>query len=85
MRLKKKLDYEHIKHHRFQVTATDRGSPRPLSGSAVIDVHVLDANDNRPRFELDEYIVQLSDKAQRGQFVAQIRAIDEDEEGKFTR
>ena len=34
------------------------------------------------RFELKEYIVQLSDKAQRGQFVAQVRAIDEDEQGE---
>ena len=68
-----------MKRHRFRVSASDRGSPKPLSGSALVDVTVEDANDNRPKFEKDEYMVKLSDKAQRGQFVAQVKAVDEDE------
>ena len=49
-----------------------------------MDVTVEDANDNRPKFEKDEYMVKLSDKAQRGQFVAQVKAVDEDEVGSLS-
>ena len=73
-----------MKRHRFRVSASDRGSPKPLSGSALVDVTVEDANDNRPKFVKDEYMVKLSDKAQRGQFVAQVKAVDEDEVGSLS-
>ena len=76
--LKKTLDFERVKRHRFSVVATDKG-PRPLSSSAVVSVQIEDSNDNAPRFEEEEYLVHLSDRASRGQFVAQVRALDADE------
>ena len=46
-------------------------------------VDVIDSNDNSAEFEEAEYQVSLSDRASRGQFVAKVRAIDQDEEGKL--
>ncbi len=81
--LKRGLDRERQKRHFVTVVATDRGSPRPLSSTALVVVNVIDSNDNSPEFEEGEYQVSLSDRAVRGQFVAKVRAIDPDENGKL--
>ena len=81
--LKRSLDRERQKRHLITVVATDNGTPRSLSTTALVTVDVLDSNDNSPEFEEAEYQVSLSDRASRGQFVAKVRAIDHDEEGKL--
>ena len=79
--LKRQLDHERVRQHRFTVMATDKGS-RQLSASAMVTVNVLDTNDNAPEFDEAEYIMTLSDRASRGQFVGKVRAIDPDEDDK---
>ena len=48
------LDYELIRDYVVTVEASDGGSPS-LSGTAVVKVTVIDANDNRPIFVQSEY------------------------------
>lgn len=43
------LDRESISLIRLKVVASDHGTP-PLSSSALIELNVLDANDNAPKF-----------------------------------
>ena len=48
------LDYELIKEYVVTIEARDGGTP-PLSGTAVVKINVVDANDNRPIFVQLEY------------------------------
>lgn len=77
--LRSYLDRERKAVHTMKVLALDKGS-RPLSEVAEVTVNVMDSNDNAPVFEDAEYVVRLSDKASRGQFVASVRAVDVDED-----
>jgi hypothetical protein len=81
--LKRHLDRERQKRHLVTVVATDRGSPRPLSATTLVVVDVVDSNDNAPEFDDADYQVPLSDRAVRGQFVAKVRAFDQDEQGQL--
>ncbi|KAF5406039.1 hypothetical protein PHET_00383 [Paragonimus heterotremus] len=47
---KKSFDREVRQNYRFQVFAQDHGSPKSLTGTAVVEVTVLDVNDNTPEF-----------------------------------
>ncbi|XP_018651928.1 putative cadherin [Schistosoma mansoni] len=47
--LQKPLDYEQTSAYFLTIEARDRGQP-PLSSTAVLTVHVDDANDNQPQF-----------------------------------
>ncbi|XP_064481266.1 protein dachsous-like [Ornithodoros turicata] len=50
------LDYERRRSYEIPISATDRGG---LSTVAMVKVHVLDVNDNRPVFYPREYNVSL--------------------------
>ena len=76
--LRKSLDHEHAREHRFTVVAKDRG-PGQMSSTAPVRIIVEDANDNPPEFEEAGYAFRLSDTAERGQFVGKVRAVDQDE------
>ena len=77
------LDRERQSQHNLKVLAIDQGA-RPLSSIAQVQVNVMDVNDNPPVFETADYSVRLSDQAQRGQFVAAVRAIDKDQDPNLT-
>ncbi|XP_066506288.1 protocadherin alpha-2-like isoform X3 [Hoplias malabaricus] len=77
------FNYETIKRLRFQVQATDSGSP-PLSSNVSVSVFVLDENDNSPVL-LAPYSEASSVStesvpysAEAGYFVAKVRAVDAD-------
>ncbi|OQR66385.1 protein dachsous-like [Tropilaelaps mercedesae] len=70
------LDRETRATYEIPVMATDRGG---LSTSTVVKVHVLDVNDHRPIFVLDEYNVSLSEFFdQTGQPIVVVVATDRD-------
>ena len=75
--LLRNLDYEREKLHTLRVFATDKGSP-PRTGDTMVYVTVVDSNDNPPTFEEAEYTFDLSQDANRGQFVGKVRAVDPD-------
>ncbi|XP_064158213.1 protocadherin-16 isoform X1 [Anguilla rostrata] len=71
------LDRERKARYALTVVAQDRGSP-PLSGSATVDVAVLDVNDNGPRFDSAGYAAEVREDAAAGSLVLQASAADED-------
>ena len=48
------LDYETVNEYIVTVVARDGGTPS-LSSSAVVRIHVVDANDNKPVFAQSNY------------------------------
>lgn len=58
------------------VLATDNGKP-PMYSECLVNINVVDANNNPPRFEQKEYLSPVPDDAIVGQRVVQVTAKDE--------
>uniref|UniRef100_A0AAQ4NTQ0 Cadherin domain-containing protein n=1 Tax=Gasterosteus aculeatus aculeatus TaxID=481459 RepID=A0AAQ4NTQ0_GASAC len=76
--LKKELDREDKKEIMLLLTAFDGGSPR-RSGTVVIQVTVLDANDNVPVFSQAVYEATLPENSPVDTLVVKVSATDADE------
>lgn len=48
------LNREEREHYKFHVAAADKGVPSK-TGTATVEINVLDRNDNDPKFMLDDY------------------------------
>uniref|UniRef100_A0A3B5KVF5 Cadherin domain-containing protein n=1 Tax=Xiphophorus couchianus TaxID=32473 RepID=A0A3B5KVF5_9TELE len=58
--LKKSLDREQKSRHLLHLTGIDGGKP-PRSGTLNISIIVLDSNDNRPKFSVETYEVEIQE------------------------
>ncbi|XP_043982232.1 protocadherin gamma-A4-like isoform X22 [Gambusia affinis] len=76
--LDKELDREEQQELRIILTAVDGGSP-PRSGTVVIHVTVLDANDNAPVFTEAVYTARLPENSPLKTSVITVSAADADE------
>uniref|UniRef100_A0A8C2YWQ9 Protocadherin 2 alpha b 9 n=1 Tax=Cyclopterus lumpus TaxID=8103 RepID=A0A8C2YWQ9_CYCLU len=76
--LENKLDREKQKYINLLLTALDGGSPQ-RSGTVVIHVTVLDANDNAPVFSQAVYKARLPENSPPGTIVINVSANDADE------
>ncbi|XP_049324675.1 protocadherin beta-16-like [Astyanax mexicanus] len=76
--LEKELDREEQNEINLILTATDGGTPQ-RSGTVLIHISVLDANDNTPVFSQPVYRVTLSENAPLGSSVVTVSATDADE------
>ncbi|XP_026186707.1 protocadherin beta-16-like [Mastacembelus armatus] len=76
--LDKELDRENLKEMNVILTALDGGSPQ-MSGTVVIHVTVLDANDNVPVFSQAAYKASLPENSPVDTVVLTVSAIDADE------
>uniref|UniRef100_A0A3Q4MFP6 Cadherin domain-containing protein n=1 Tax=Neolamprologus brichardi TaxID=32507 RepID=A0A3Q4MFP6_NEOBR len=76
--LDKELDRENENDLNFILTAVDGGNPQ-RSGSAVIHVTVLDANDNAPVFDQAVYKANLPENSNLNTLVVIVSATDADE------
>ncbi|XP_036379476.1 protocadherin gamma-A10-like isoform X11 [Megalops cyprinoides] len=76
--LDKELDREEQQDVTLLLTATDGGIPQ-RSGTVVIHVTVLDANDNIPVFSQDVYKVSVPENSPLGAVVVTVSATDADE------
>ncbi|XP_072558036.1 protocadherin gamma-A4-like isoform X5 [Paramormyrops kingsleyae] len=76
--LEKELDREQQQDVSLLLTAIDGGTPQ-RSGTAVIHVTVLDANDNIPVFDQPVYEVSLPENSPLGTIVVTVSATDADE------
>ncbi|XP_061643399.1 protocadherin alpha-C2-like isoform X1 [Phyllopteryx taeniolatus] len=76
--LKKPFDREQTPSDQLILTAVDGGTPQ-RSGTARINVRVLDANDNVPAFDSSVYKVKVTENSPQGTLVIQLNATDLDE------
>nr|XP_049605105.1 protocadherin beta-15-like [Syngnathus scovelli] len=76
--LEKKLDREKQNEMNLLLTALDGGSPQK-SGTVVIHVTVLDANDNAPLFSQGVYKASLPENSPPDTMVVKVSATDVDE------
>ncbi|XP_035391631.1 protocadherin beta-16-like [Electrophorus electricus] len=76
--LSKELDREQQQKMSLILTATDGGRPQ-RSGTTVIEVTILDANDNAPVFTQQIYKVNVPENADLGTVLATVTATDADE------
>ena len=76
--LEKELDREERKEMSILLSATDGGSPQK-SGTVVIQVTVLDANDNAPVFSQAVYRASIPENSPRDTVVTTVKAKDADE------
>ena len=79
------MDREMTAEYRLIVEALDGGSP-PLSGSVSVVVRVVDANDNSPVFERQDYEVTIPENVPQMTTIAHVHATDADdgENGRVT-
>ena len=69
------------------VTVVDSGvNPGPLEGSTMVNVTILDANDNAPRFTKTEYTFSVTENDDQNVYVGVVTALDDDagDNGKVT-
>ncbi|XP_060905090.1 protocadherin alpha-8-like [Labrus mixtus] len=71
------LDRERTSQYNISITATDEGSP-PLSSTSVIDVHISDVNDNKPRFTENIINVFVKENSPVGEVIKTVTATDAD-------
>ncbi|XP_062342270.1 protocadherin beta-16-like [Osmerus eperlanus] len=76
--LEKELDREVEQEVTLLLTAVDGGTPQ-RSGTVVIHVTVLDANDNKPVFSQNIYEVNLPENSPIGSVLITVSATDADE------
>lgn len=74
---KVKLDRELVDVHYFRVTALDDSFP-PRSGTTMLQINVLDANDHSPVFEMNEYDASVREGVSVGTTVITLKATDQD-------
>ncbi|XP_015832195.3 protocadherin gamma-A11 [Nothobranchius furzeri] len=77
MVLQKQLDREKTPNLSFKLIAVDGGVPQK-SGTVIIDVTVLDANDNAPVFNQSVYKATVMENAPKETYVITVKAIDAD-------
>ncbi|XP_046903064.1 protocadherin gamma-A11-like [Hypomesus transpacificus] len=76
--LENELDREKEQEVTLILTAVDGGTPH-RSGTVVIHVTVLDANDNKPVFSQNVYRVNLPENSPKGSVIMTVSATDADE------
>lgn len=76
--LKKPFDREQVASHQLVLTAVDGGTPQ-RTGTAKINVRILDANDNVPVFDSSVYKVKVPENSLKGTLVIKLNATDLDE------
>ncbi|XP_077433269.1 protocadherin alpha-C2-like isoform X1 [Vanacampus margaritifer] len=76
--LRKPFDREQTPSDQLILTAVDGGTPQ-RSGTAKINVRILDANDNVPVFDSSVYKVKVYENSPKDTLVIQLNATDLDE------
>ena len=77
LKLIKTLDFEKRSIHKLTLTAFDGGLP-PRTGSAQVEIKVVDVNDHVPEFEQDRFIINVPENLEVGDIVTVLNATDSD-------
>ncbi|KAM3862985.1 cadherin-related family member 1a [Diretmus argenteus] len=72
------MDYE--KHHflTYKLLAVEIDTPERFSATADIIIHLLDTNDNAPKFSSDYYVARIPENSPGGSNVVSVTATDPD-------
>ncbi|BES91153.1 Laminin G domain [Nesidiocoris tenuis] len=76
--LAKTLDREEVAVHKLAILMEISTNP-PISSVAHLRIHVLDVNDNKPKFEQAEYHVLITEGIPEGEKLLKVKANDLDE------
>ena len=82
----KPFDFENQQWHRLIFYAQDLDPKQPLQTNQILTIHVLDENDNYPRFLHSFYHLSINENNQINLFLTQVEALDPDsgENGRLT-
>ncbi|XP_005992505.1 cadherin-related family member 1 [Latimeria chalumnae] len=72
------LDYEKFQLLTFKLLAVEVDTPEKFSSTADILIHLLDTNDNFPKFSSDYYIAKIPENSAGGSTVVAVTATDPD-------
>ncbi|XP_058882397.1 cadherin-related family member 1-like isoform X2 [Acipenser ruthenus] len=72
------IDYEKYQFLSFKLLAVEIDTPEKFSSTADIVIHLLDTNDNIPRFSTDYYIARIPENSPGGSNVVSVTATDPD-------
>uniref|UniRef100_A0A8C4T1B6 Cadherin-related family member 1a n=1 Tax=Erpetoichthys calabaricus TaxID=27687 RepID=A0A8C4T1B6_ERPCA len=72
------IDYEKYQLLAFKLLAVEIETPERFSSTADIIIHLLDTNDNIPRFSSDYYIARVPENSPGGSNVVSVTAADPD-------
>uniref|UniRef100_A0A4W4DQ80 Cadherin domain-containing protein n=1 Tax=Electrophorus electricus TaxID=8005 RepID=A0A4W4DQ80_ELEEL len=72
------VDYEKSKFLTFKLLAVEIDTPERFSATAEIVIHLLDTNDNAPKFSCDFYIARIPENSPGGSNVVSVTAMDPD-------
>ncbi|XP_067652056.1 cadherin-87A-like isoform X2 [Haliotis asinina] len=76
------FDYDHARNYSMVVLAIDSGFP-PRTGSTIVIVNLLDANNKAPKFAQPLYVTSISDATPNSSSVLDISASDTDSTSKL--
>ncbi|XP_017570787.2 cadherin-related family member 1 isoform X1 [Pygocentrus nattereri] len=72
------IDYEKYTFLSFKLLAVEIDTPERFSATADIIIHLLDTNDNTPKFSTDFYIARIPENSPGGSNVVSVTATDLD-------
>ncbi|KAI7805319.1 putative cadherin-related family member 1 [Triplophysa rosa] len=72
------IDFEKSKFLTFKLLAVEIDTPERFSATADIIIHLLDTNDNAPKFTSDFYIARIPENSPGGSNVVSVTATDPD-------
>ncbi|XP_066522734.1 cadherin-related family member 1 isoform X2 [Hoplias malabaricus] len=72
------IDYEKYTFLSFKLLAIEIDTPERFSATADIIIHLLDTNDNIPKFSTDYYIARIPENSPGGSNVVAVTATDPD-------
>uniref|UniRef100_A0AAY4CZ98 Cadherin-related family member 1 n=1 Tax=Denticeps clupeoides TaxID=299321 RepID=A0AAY4CZ98_9TELE len=72
------IDYEKFHMLTFKLLAVEIDTPERFSATADIVIHLLDTNDNAPKFSSDYYIARIPENSPGGSNVVSVTAVDPD-------
>ncbi|KAM9364967.1 cadherin-related family member 1a [Pholidichthys leucotaenia] len=72
------MDYEKYHFLTYKLLAVEIDTPERFSATADIIIHLLDTNDNAPKFSSDYYIARIPENSPGGSNVVTVTALDPD-------
>ncbi|XP_059802677.1 cadherin-related family member 1 [Hypanus sabinus] len=74
------IDYEIFQMFTFELLAVESDTPEQLSSTATVIIHIVDTNDNTPKFTSQFYVARIPENSPGGSPVICVSAHDPDSE-----